>query len=244
MEGGVEKEYPRIAGISSFGAGGSNAHVVVREYVSGPEAQVTPVTVERPALIVLSARDEERLKERAAQLMQYLERERPGDDQLPGIAYTLQVGREAMSHRIAFAAESVAALRAKLSRHCVGERSIPGFHSGENVRNKESRAEDIEHAINEYLTDRGHLPLLALWAKGAPIDWTRLVTATPPRRVPLPAYPFAGTPIEMNGMTESEDREDSSASFLTELIDNVIEGSVSVDDAISRVKHSLPTVAG
>ena len=60
---------PKRAGISSFGAGGSNAHVILESH----EAQTKP---RRPAttphLIVLSARDEDRLKASAGKLAAFL----------------------------------------------------------------------------------------------------------------------------------------------------------------------------
>ncbi|HXO71734.1 MAG TPA: beta-ketoacyl synthase N-terminal-like domain-containing protein, partial [Bradyrhizobium sp.] len=80
---GVRREYPRIAGISSFGAGGSNAHVVIEEYVgSADAARGAEASAERPALVVLSGKNEDRLKERAVQLLAAIESRALGDGDL------------------------------------------------------------------------------------------------------------------------------------------------------------------
>jgi len=52
---------PRIAGISSFGAGGSNAHMLIEEYNAPVEQPVTHAQV----VVVLSARTAEQLRQKA-----------------------------------------------------------------------------------------------------------------------------------------------------------------------------------
>ncbi|MDJ1631520.1 polyketide synthase [Bacillus velezensis] len=56
------KELPRRAGLSSFGAGGANAHLVIEEYTADKEPDETPA--DQPAIIVLSAKNSERLTEK------------------------------------------------------------------------------------------------------------------------------------------------------------------------------------
>ncbi|MES2939419.1 MAG: SDR family NAD(P)-dependent oxidoreductase [Pseudomonadota bacterium] len=106
LDGGPARELPRIAGISSFGAGGANAHLVIQEYVA-PQVQAVQVTQDRPVVIVLSARDADRLHEHARNLLQAITQDGLGDDQLADLAYTLQIGREAMEERLAFTAASM-----------------------------------------------------------------------------------------------------------------------------------------
>ncbi|WP_329110178.1 SDR family NAD(P)-dependent oxidoreductase [Micromonospora sp. NBC_01699] len=60
---------PRVAAISSFGAGGANAHVVLAEHPA-PEAVPEPV---RPRMFVVSAQDTTRLDQAVAELVTYLE---------------------------------------------------------------------------------------------------------------------------------------------------------------------------
>ncbi|GGN32996.1 hypothetical protein GCM10012285_03680 [Streptomyces kronopolitis] len=63
---------PRTAAISSFGAGGANAHVVLAEHplARGPQAPEEA----RPQLFVLSAKDATRLDETVARMLAHLDR--------------------------------------------------------------------------------------------------------------------------------------------------------------------------
>jgi acyl transferase domain-containing protein/acyl carrier protein/aryl carrier-like protein len=186
------KRFPRIAGLSSFGAGGSNAHIVIEEY-SEPEPEPMHVS---PALVVLSAKNEARLHERVEQLLEAIESYPLAEADLANMAYTLQVGREAMAVRLGFLADSMAEAKRKLQAYLAGEEGIDEFYRGETKRGQEiigviNVDEELLEAIDKWLQRGKHGKLLDLWAKGLSFDWERLYGETRPRRIGLPAYPFA-----------------------------------------------------
>lgn len=166
---------PRRAGISSFGYGGVNSHVVLEEFIPRQRPGALPGG---PLPIVLSAHDGERLRELALSLRTWIEDHPLSDEGLADFAYTLQAGRTAMRHRLAFAARSASEVREHLSDYLRGQ-------SG-----------DIATGIAP--PDRDHSPPLRLaaedaargWVKGAAIDWSAFYHGTP-RRMRLPSYPFA-----------------------------------------------------
>lgn len=97
---------PRRAGVSSFGVGGTNAHVVLEEYVE-PDPAVADV---QPAhLVVLSAKTEERLARQSDRLAGFCDTD--PDVPLRDVAYTLMVGRESFDHRRILVCTSIADLR-------------------------------------------------------------------------------------------------------------------------------------
>ena len=190
MRNGNAETYPRIAGISSFGAGGANAHVLVEEYIDN----AAPAGDDgRPALIVLSAKDEPRLQQTAANLLDYLDDDLSAANLLD-IAYTLQLGRVAMEQRLGFIAESIEDLRIKLQAYLAG--SDATIYRGQARHNNETPAlfstdEEMAALLDEWIAQRKYERLPALWVQGFALDWHKMYGEVRPRRIALPSYPFA-----------------------------------------------------
>ncbi|HYI08885.1 MAG TPA: SDR family NAD(P)-dependent oxidoreductase, partial [Thermoanaerobaculia bacterium] len=182
---------PRIAGISSFGAGGSNAHVILEEYVPPVEEPVAYST----AAIVLSARTAAQLQQKARELLDFVRPRVHGID-LESMAYTLQAGREPMDERLGFIAGSAAELVEKLEAWLSGEQGIEETYRGQVKRNDEtlslfSTDTDLQHAIERWIANKKLPKLLELWVKGLEVDWNKLYGDAKTRRMSLPVYPFA-----------------------------------------------------
>jgi acyl transferase domain-containing protein/acyl carrier protein len=206
---GVEQEYPRIAGISSFGAGGSNAHVIVAEHIaraSVPEQAAAPL----PVLIVLSARDESRLRERAEQLVDALRSGRHTEDDLPSIAYTLQVGREEMEERLALSAASLRELQEKLDGFVQGRTETDGLYRGRADGGRDllgllgGDEDDLRDIVDKWIRQRNFAKLAKVWVSGLPVGWSRLWGDRRPRRIALPVYPFARERYWLPGVQPGE----------------------------------------
>ncbi|MDR9863555.1 beta-ketoacyl synthase N-terminal-like domain-containing protein [Pseudomonas baetica] len=204
---------PRLAGLSSFGAGGANAHVLLQEYL---QAEDQGAVAPRPLLIPLSAASQAQLQRLARALgarVAGLLDEAPAADarqrRLADLAFTLQTGREAHRQRLGLLVDSLAQLAEKLQLFLavevldapalarlreqqvfVGERPS----GGEALQGQLAEA-DIQLLVKSWLERQRFDQVLRFWSQGAAVDW-RLLQATAsheyrPRRISLPGYPFA-----------------------------------------------------
>jgi natural product biosynthesis luciferase-like monooxygenase protein/amino acid adenylation domain-containing protein/non-ribosomal peptide synthase protein (TIGR01720 family) len=101
-------ERPRLAGVSSFGIGGTNAHAILGE---APLVEGQP-SARSHQLVTLSARTPEALEQLTRGLAAHLEA-RPEVD-LADLAFTRALGRKAFEHRHAFVVRDTAGLLARL----------------------------------------------------------------------------------------------------------------------------------
>jgi polyketide synthase PksN len=185
---------PLMGAVSAFGISGTNAHVVVEEYrppAARPGAAPAPYH-----LLLLSAQNEESLRERVEDLAAYLEG--TGGAELSDVAYTLMAGRQHFRHRLAVVVQeredAVAVLRqaaagATLANCFRG--STPREFAGQPALRRyaeELIAGGATAAPQEWLES---LQALAdLYCLGYDLPWSRWGGDDHPRRVHLPTYPF------------------------------------------------------
>jgi amino acid adenylation domain-containing protein/thioester reductase-like protein len=175
-------EAPRIAGVSSFGMSGTNAHVLLEAFPPPTARTSTP-----PGRFVFpfSARDETDL---VASIRQFVEALAARDDAAE-VACTLQTGRKRHRLRLAVVAPDTAVLRARLEAFLQGAPDGSDVFRGEAGGEAEGRSLAPETAA-QLVAGQDLAGLARLWCDGHLIEWRDLYRAAIPRRVPLPTYPF------------------------------------------------------
>ncbi len=110
-----------VAGVSSFGFTGTNAHTVVE--AAPPLVAMTPDTPDRPLhILALSARSAARLEALTATYAAHLD---TATDNFADICFSANTGRNRFEHRIAAVAGSAAEARGVLAKRVVRSPSTP-----------------------------------------------------------------------------------------------------------------------
>ncbi len=115
---------PRRAGVSAFGVGGTNVHVVLEE---APTKTARPAAPRSSQLLVVSAHSESSVATMRANLSEYL-LENP-DIRLEDTAYSLQLGRRAFAHRSFVVSDTNADAAEKLATPASASRYARTRHS-------------------------------------------------------------------------------------------------------------------
>jgi phthiocerol/phenolphthiocerol synthesis type-I polyketide synthase C len=126
---------PRLAGVNSFGFGGTNAHVVVEG--PRPDSSRQPET-ERPLhLLALSAKSESALNALASRFKDHLATV-PDGESLADACFTAATGRPHFPFRITAIGSSASEIQGKLEAFLQGKK-ITGLQSGQASRKQNHR---------------------------------------------------------------------------------------------------------
>lgn len=195
-EDGIEKIFPRRAGISAFGAGGTNVHIILEEYENDRENREVQDSCNY--VFILSARKQHILEEYAKEFVNFLDNQlsmnlRPS---ISDIVYTLQTGRTEMEERIAFIASDIQEIREKLVMYIEGRARLEDFYQG-NAMSKgryldsDIAAKQARNTVESRMSSKELNRLAQLWVLGVSVDWNLLYKENSPNRIPIPTYPFS-----------------------------------------------------
>ncbi|MBU8894069.1 type I polyketide synthase [Corallococcus sp. M34] len=127
----------RLAGVSSFGLSGVNAHVILEEAPAPAPDLPAREAAPGPAVLTLSARGDEALRELARRHAAWLTG--AGQDvPLADVCFTAATGRAQLSHRLALTASSPESIPERLLAFAAGQ-PAPGVASGQVTAGRRPR---------------------------------------------------------------------------------------------------------
>lgn len=182
------KEIPRRTGISSFGFGGVNAHIVLEEYKEQGRSNVANSNKKR--IVPFSAKSDSSLNGVLKDFETYC---LASDEEFNDIVYTLQRGRNQYSCRVSFFVNSKEELADAIHQYLNGEETSDKVIRAENVDIgwifKSTKGAEKEFL--RLLFERNDYEQLArLWVNGVNIDWNDLEKEEFGKFVSLPTYHF------------------------------------------------------
>ena len=190
----------RIAGVSSFGFSGTNAHVVLESC-----AELERLEEEgREEVLVLSARTEGSLRGQAERYAEHLEKT---ESRWEDICFTAAVGRSVFGERMAVVASSRREAAGKLRRW---------LESGEasEVYRGQVSASERSRGGSRLGTSARCAEVAEGFVRGAVVDWSERAFDRKLRRVGLPTYAFERERYWVEATAEPEWGEPSGGAML------------------------------
>jgi thioesterase domain-containing protein/3-oxoacyl-(acyl-carrier-protein) synthase/acyl carrier protein len=267
-----EQEYPRRATVSSFGAGGTNVHLIVEEYPGnkgydrheqdeGYMGEKTRGFSQNPLQIIpFSARNPERLQAVARKMLNFYRQHK--ELSLLDIAYTLQLGREAMEVRLVVLASTIEELIQGLEDYLKGVDAGRGFAASRTIFTGDTTSTTgykslltgrTGAAVVQVLLAENNLEKLAVyWTQGGKVSWERLYQKKEKpgqkkaRIIALPAYPFEKRSCWLESVVQQESEFSPPAtmriktnSSLQELVVDIVSHTLGLAKAELNSKRPL-----